>query len=141
MLPHIITEREASLVKDEWKILQNEEIPDDRYMENSGQQKRIDIYQAKVFEIRTETGDLKYSLLNKVVKSFLAMPNGNANVERSLSDNKNTLTSKRTNMTKKTLEGLKRAKEYARSCGGSHNINTLSRGEFWFFFSGVPETI
>ena len=103
MLPHIITEREVSLVKDEWKILQTEEIPDDWYMENSGQQKRIDTYWAKVFEIRTETGDLKYSLLSKVVKSFLAMPNGNANVERSLLDNKKTLTSGRTNMTKETF--------------------------------------
>ena len=129
MLPHI-AEREVSLVKDDWKILQTEEIPDDWYMENSGQQKRIDTYWAKVLEIRTETGDLKYSLLSKVVKSFLAMPSGKANVERSLSDNKNTLTSERTNMTKETLAGLRRAKEYTRSCGGAHNIKTLSRDEF-----------
>ena len=77
---------------------------------------------------------LKQVILNTlylvVVKSFLAMPNGNANVERSLSDNKNTLTSERTSMTKGTLEGLRRAKEYARSCGGAYNMNTLSRGEF-----------
>ena len=46
-----------------------------------------------MFEIRTETGDLKYSLLIKVVKSFLGMPNGNTNVERSLSDDKNKLNS------------------------------------------------
>ena len=50
-------------------------------MENSGQQIRIDTYWAKLFEIRTETGYLKYSLLNKIIKSFLALPNGNANVE------------------------------------------------------------
>ena len=62
------------------------------------------------------------------------MPNGNANVERSLSDNKNTLTSEQTNMTKETSEGLRRAKEYARSYGGAHNINILSRGEFSSFF-------
>ena len=47
MLPHIIAEREVSLNKDEWKILQTEEIPDDWYMENSGQQKRIDTYGLK----------------------------------------------------------------------------------------------
>ena len=130
MLSLIIAEREVSLVKNECKILQTEEIPDDWYMKNSGQQKRIDIYWAKVFEIPIETGDLKYSSLSKVVISFLAMPNGNANVERSLSGNKNTLTSEQTNMTKETLEGLRRAKEYARSCSGARNINTLSRGEF-----------
>ena len=105
-------------------------IPDDWYMENSGQQKRIDTYWAKLFEIRSETGYLNYSLLSKVIKSFLAMPNGNANVERSLSDNKNTLTSERTKMTKETLEGLRRMEEHAQSCGIVHNINTLSRGEF-----------
>ena len=52
------------------------------------------------------------------------MRNGNGNVERSLSDNKNTLTSERTNMTKETLEGLRGAKEYARSYDGARNINT-----------------
>ena len=56
-----------------------------------------------MFKICTETGDLKYSLLSKVVKSFLAMLNGNANVEQSLLDNKKTLTSGRTNMTKETF--------------------------------------
>lgn len=59
MLPYIIAEREVSLVQDEWKVLQTEEILNDWYMENSAQQKRIDTYWAKVFEIRTETGDLK----------------------------------------------------------------------------------
>ena len=131
MLPYIIAEREVSLVQDEWKVLQTKEILNDWYMENSAQQKRIDTYWAKVFEIRTKTGDLKYSLLSKVVKSFLGMPNGNANVEPSLSDNNNTLTSEWTNMTKETLERLKRAKEYARSCGGARNINTLPKGEFF----------
>ena len=72
--------------------MQTEQIPDDWYMENFGQQKRIDTYWTKVFEICTETGDLKYSLLSKVVKSFLAIPNGNANMELRLPDNKNTLT-------------------------------------------------
>ena len=131
MLSHVIAEREVSPVKDEWNVLQTEEILNDWYMENSVQQKRIDTYWAKVFEIRTETGDLKYSLLSKIVKSFLGMPNGNANVEASLSDNKNTLTSEWTNMTKESLDGLKRAKEYARSCGGAHNINTLPKGELF----------
>ena len=129
MLPHITAEREVSLAKDEWKILQTGEILNDWYIENSAQQKRIDTYWANVFEIRTETGDLKYSLLIKVVKSFLGMPNGNANVERSLSDDKNKLNSEWTNMTKESLEGLKKVKEYARSCGRAQNINTLSKGE------------
>ena len=44
MLPHITAEREVSLAKDEWKILQTGEILNDWYIENSAQQKRIDTY-------------------------------------------------------------------------------------------------
>ena len=44
MLPHIPAEREVSLAKDEWKILQTGEILNDWYIENSAQQKRIDTY-------------------------------------------------------------------------------------------------
>ena len=38
------------------------------------------------------------------------MPNGNANMEQSSPDNKNTLTSEQTNMTKETLKGLEERK-------------------------------
>ena len=48
-------------------------------------------------------GERKYILLSKVVKSFLLIPNGNASAERSLSDNKNTLTRERTNLKKRPL--------------------------------------
>ena len=61
---------------------------------------------------------------------FILIKMCNANVERSLSDKKNTLTSERTKMTKETLEGLRRMEEYSQSCGGVHDINTLWRGEF-----------
>ena len=78
------------------------------------------------------SGNVKYRHLAKVVKSVLLLPNGNASVERSLSDNKNMLTSERTRLAKETMEGMQCAKEFARGCGGSQNINALNKGVFHF---------
>ena len=65
---------------------------------------------------------LKYGLLKKVVCSSLTIQNGNADCERSLSDNKNTLSAERTNLGYETLMGLRRMKEHARSLGGAHMV-------------------
>ena len=51
--------------------------------------------------------------------------NGNAACERSLSDNKNIVTSKRTNLKQDTIIGLRRMKEHARECGGAEKVSTL----------------
>ena len=131
-IPHIIQEREVSLVKDEWKLYQLEEIPAEWYIDENGNFKRVDSYWAQIFKIRDGSGIVKYRHLAKVVKSILSLPNGNAIVERSLSDNTNMLTSERTRLAKETMEGLRRAKEFARGCGGSHNINALNKGVFQF---------
>ena len=41
-----------------------------------------------MLKIKTTSGEIKYNQLQKVVKSVFALQNGNAAVERSLSDNK-----------------------------------------------------
>ena len=46
----------------------------------------------------------------------------NAAVGRSLSDNKNTLTHKRSNMSAPTLIGLRRAKEHSKKEGGTYQV-------------------
>ena len=128
-LPHMVSEREVSLVKDQWKLYQAEDIPEEWHTDIlMDVPKRLDHYWAKVLKIKSESGTKKYSLLSKVVKSCLSLHNGNASVERSLSDNKNTLTSERTKLSDEALMGLRKAKEHARSCGGAHNVNTLSKG-------------
>ena len=71
----------------------------------------------------SSNGERKYKLLSKVVKS-LSLPNGNASVERSLSDNENTLTNERINSKEETLMALRRTKEYAWDCGRAHNVDT-----------------
>ena len=55
------------------------------------------------------------------------MHNGNASIERSLSDNKNTVSAERTNLNLETLKGLRLAKQFARYSGGAHNVDTLSK--------------
>ena len=57
-----------------------------------------------------------------MVKSVFSLQNANAAIERSLSDNGNTLTKDSVNLMPETLIGLRRMREYARSKGGSHCI-------------------
>ena len=82
----------------------------------------VDHYYAKIFDIKNYLGATKYNILPKFVKSSLSLENGNAAVERSLSDNKNTLTHKRSNPSAPTLIGLKRAKEHSKKEGGAHQV-------------------
>ena len=70
-------------------------------------------------------GSKKLLNLEKVIKSFLCLQNGNASVERNLSDNKNTISAERTNLGLETLKGL--SKDYARRQAGAHKVNTLSK--------------
>ena len=127
LLPHVITEREISLAQDQWKLLQMETVSESWHTNEDGTHKRLDVYWAKIFDIKSDNGEKKYDLIAKVMKSCLTLQNGNAAVERSLSDNKNTLTAKRTNLSDDTLMGLRRMKEHARSAGGAHNVDTISK--------------
>ena len=86
------------------------------------------MYWAKVFRIGNVAGEMKYTLLSKVVKSCLSLQNVNASVERSLSDNKNTLTPERNNFSDKSLMGLRRMKEHTRKWTGAEHNNTLDKG-------------
>ena len=80
-----------------------------------------------MFQSNTEYGKTKYGFLHEVVKSCLTLQNGNASAERSLSDNKNTLTSERVKLNDETLMALRISKEYARSCQGAHNADTFAK--------------
>ena len=111
---HVIAEKDVSRLKDEWKLYQADE--------NIELMKcRIDHYWRKVFKLKTLAGDFRYPTLWKLVKSILTLHHGNADVERSLSDNKNTCTKDRVLLKDETLIGLRRMKEYARCAGGAHN--------------------
>ena len=131
LLPHIVSEQEITIVKDQWRLYQTETI-DENWIKDSetGKLKRLDHYWAKILKIVSlSDGSRKYNVLRKVVKSCLPVPSGNAGAERSMSDNKNMLVSQRTNLKPETIAGMRRAKEYARAFGGAHNVNTYDRGK------------
>ena len=67
--------------------------------EKDGKLKCIDIRWAKVVDTRSAGGERKYTLLLKVMKSFLSLKNSNASVERSISENKNNLRPERSSLT------------------------------------------
>lgn len=87
----------------------------------------IEEYWTVVMNIKTESGNMKYDSLSKVVKSMLSLQNGNSDVERSLSDNRNTLSAERTNLSDETLIGIRRLKEHARHNGGASNVEADSK--------------
>ena len=74
-----------------------------------------------MFKIKTTSGETKYNQPQKVVKKVLSLQNVNAAVERSQSDNKNTLTKEPIGLPE-ALIGLRQMKEHARYKGGSRCI-------------------
>ena len=82
-----ISEEEVCLVTDEWKVYHEGSVID-----SDSTTQRIDHYWASVFQEKNMQGKFKYSVLQKLVKSLLSLAYGNADVERSVSANKRTVT-------------------------------------------------
>ena len=131
LLPHIVSEQEITIIKDQWRPYQAETIGENWIKDSeTGKLKRLDHCWAKILKIVSlSDGSRKYNVLSKVAKSCLSVPNGNAGAERSLPDNKNMLFSERTNLKSETIVGMHRAIEYARTFEGAHNVNTYDRGK------------
>ena len=108
----MISQDKVSLVQDQFRAYSQEDIPDTWYMKESDSGEkvydRVGNYWAKVFGIKTATDDKKFNLLASVVRSALCIHHGNADVERSLSDNKNTVTDERTRLSESTNNGLRK---------------------------------
>ena len=81
---------------------------------------------------KTPSGSSKYVHMVKIVKTCLSLQNGNAPCERSLSDNKNTVTKERTALKESTVKGLRIVKEFVRKAGGAHNVCPLLASLFHF---------
>ena len=90
------------------------------YILEEGQLVRVDEYWQHVFDIKNAAGNEKFRHLTKLVKTCLSIHHGNADVERSLSDNKNLVTKERTQLANETIIGLRRSKQYAQNAGGTH---------------------
>lgn len=114
-LPQVVSSGEVGLLMDEWKIYQEEKIPKNWYIVPADKQEkmqRIDFYWNKILKQKNARGDYRFTILPKLIKSVLTLAHGNADVERSLSDNRNTVTKERTRLTTVTINGLRLVKDY-----------------------------
>ena len=109
-----ISEEEVSLVTDEWKVYQAGDI--------DSTTRRVDHYCAEAFKEKSLQGEFKYSILQKLIKSLLSLAHGNADVERSLSANKKTVTPDRASLGDLTINGLRAVKDRVRVCGAPHKV-------------------
>ena len=72
--------------------------------------------------MKTLIGERKYPMLGKLIKSVLFLHHANSAVERSLSDNNNTVQTERNNMLEETIISLRRMKEHAQSKVGAESV-------------------
>lgn len=100
---------EVSIFNDEWKLYQAESEKN-----VTAQDEQIDHYWQSLFKLKTLSG-------------VFSLYHGNTAVEPSLSDNKNTVTTDRTELLNETIISLSRMKVYARSKGGTHNVFVTPR--------------
>lgn len=105
-----IEKEDVPLIADEWKVYQGEDIDEDMWKEK-GKPRRIDHYWRDILKLETSSGKGKYTRLEKIVKGVLALPHGNSDVERGLSDNKQMLTKDRVNLSKDSIIGNRLTKE------------------------------
>lgn len=113
-------------VVDEWRIFQNEELPDtiqlttdtnsddevEEEEKHHWEVNRIDQMWIPIFEKKCTDGSPKFPNLTVLVKLCLCISHGNADVERSFSNNKMILTSHRTTISDATLNGLRKISSF-----------------------------
>ena len=105
---------DVALITDEWKVYQGEEIDEKLWKikkDDEVELRRIDHYWRDILKLKTGSGKDKYPRLGKVVKGVLALPHGNADVERGLSDNKKMLGKDRVKLSSKSIIGNRLSKE------------------------------
>ena len=83
---------------------------------------RVDQYWSKVLKLKSVSGSQNFSMLGKVIKCALSLSHGNADNERSLSINKNTLSKERSSLSITALNGLRAVEDGVRNEGGLINV-------------------
>ena len=107
-------EEDVALITDEWKVYQGEEIDEKLWKiekDDEVELRRIDHYWRDILKLKTGSGKDKYPRHGKIVKGVLALPHGNADVERGLSDNKKMLGKDRVKLSSKSIIGNRLSKE------------------------------
>ena len=97
LVPQVIPEDEVDTVVTRWMLYTDQEIPRKWFIHEDTPAKttynRINHYWHKVLSINNTAGNLTFGKLGTLVRSFLCIAHGNADVERPLSHNKNTICS------------------------------------------------
>ena len=96
-------------------------IPEE-WAQKDGSAVRVDQYWSKVLKLKSVSGSQKFSVLGNVIKCALSLSHGNADSERSLSINKNTLSKERSSMSITALNGLSLIEDGVRNEGGLSNV-------------------
>lgn len=122
---HMLCDGDDSRAMDEWKLLTLDEttpewtVNQTATARNELQPVRIDVVWKYVLHRKNDFGKLKYPTLGKVVRACLALPHGNADVERSFSLNKNTVTEHRVKLEEHTINAIRLVKDGIKFHGGS----------------------
>lgn len=110
---------------DEYKLYQAQEIPEKWYKETeTSGYKRIDFFWNTVLQEKNALGLPRYRILIKFVRGVLSLAHGNADVERSLSQNKATVTSERVLLSYESVNGLHLVKD-AVNVIGQRNVHLM----------------
>ena len=111
-----IKPEELTVLTDEWRIYAETDILEEwAQKDGSG----VDQYLSKVLKLKSVS---KFSMLGKVIKCALSLSHGNADNERSLSINKNTLSKERSSLSITALNGLRAVEDGVRNEGGLSNV-------------------
>ena len=105
-----------TVLTDEWRIYAETDIPEE-WTQKDDSAVRVDQYWTKVLKLKSVSGSQKFSVLGKVIKCTLSLSHGDAENERSLSINRNTL-SKESSLSITTLNGLRAVEDGVRNEGG-----------------------
>ena len=116
-----IKPEDLTVLTDEWRIYAETDIPEE-WAQKDGSAVRVDQYWSKVLKLKSVSGSQKFSMLGKVFKCALSLSHGNADNERSLSINKNTLCKERSSLSITALNGLRAVEDGVRNEGGLSNV-------------------
>ena len=116
-----IKPEELTVLTDEWRIYAETDIPEE-WAQKDDSAVRVNQYWSKVLKLKSVSGSQKFSMLGKVIKCALSPSHGNADNERSLSINKNTLSKERSSLSITALNGLRAVEDGVRNEGGLSNV-------------------
>lgn len=111
---------------DEWKLFMEGNIPE-ACIDRDQSEFQIDKYWAQLFEMKDVRGKPKFPVLSNVVKCALILAHGNADTERSLSENKRIVTKERVNLNDDTINALRHTKDGMKASGGEPHLVKVDR--------------